>query len=1104
MHSLDHTPRPSEPRDPMNMTNTMVPYESAGRVRAVLSPWRSWLLSTVTAGMMFLGYGRYGRAQVGPPIEPPAVPCNNITNGGTTVNCSGDITPGVEIDNPTNGTNFTTLKINSLTADITPENNQDGIRFQSEGDITINSDTGQYGMTITNTTDFSTYGIKASSNPGSGDGGKVVVTQTGDMTLTGKYSYGIKGSSSSEYGDGGPVTVKVKGAMTLTGNYSYGVYAFSYASSINSRNSGKVMVTMDGDITTMGNQNYVGTENMGIAAISKASHGTAGPVEVMMEGNIMGLDNPFDGIYALSLSSGGDAGGVTVTQTGDITIESGMEDHSGTHGIEAISTALGGDAGAVTVEQHGTIKTYGPTAYGVRAYSHSTTGDAGTVTVIKTGDITTTGESAYGVGAKSRSTGGNARNVQITVSENAKITTTGDYAQGVSAVSTSNYGHAGTVTITVTGDITTMGEYAEGIFARSESITAYGSPAGNAGAVTVTHTGNIRAEGDQNVGIEVSSSSNYGNAGPITVRLNGGTIYGERTGVSIADGTTNRLIINNAVTISGGDNDIVGGSGDETILNYGTLTSMGDIDLGTGSNAFMNHGRFNSGNTVDLGMGNLFTNHGTLSPGDTEAPQTTRLTGNFVQSSSGALAMNVDPAGVVEDDLIDMRFDPINLTGGGSATLEGGLAVYFSQPTGTAGESFLLLDTDHEIADRGIELSAAVNAKIEYLDNGNDLYLTLTNDDLINFAPTGLNRNQTGLGQHLNGVFDANPTELNPVLDSLLYATFGLEDYKNALDQLSPQTYLDTQIAALFSSNAFSDSLLSCHINGAGVELINKEGECWWMNATGRFLNRDATSDNIGYDETVGSFAVGRQLALGSVWHLSVGMGYQHSGLTTNTNATSNSNQLQGGVALKYNPGALLLAAAVNGGYGWYDTTRPMAFGTFNRTAQGKQDINLFAARLLGSHVFGSPRLFVKPILSGAATRLGLSDITEGGAGSANLRVSGQTETIYSVSPALETGTQWRQQIPWLGEQTLLRPYVRGGMTWLSRGDVSTVAAFVDSPSSVAPFPIVTTIDQTWTDVAAGLEMITAEHGNVRLYYSGHISNLITIHSAGVKLGVTF
>jgi hypothetical protein len=60
-------------------------------------------------------------------------------------------------------------------------------------------------------------------------------------------------------------------------------------------------------------------------------------------------------------------------------------------------------------------------------------------------------------------------------------------------------------------------------------------------------------------------------------------------------------------------------------------------------------------------------------------------------------------------------------------------------------------------------------------------------------------------------------------------------------------------------------------------------------------------------------------------------------------------NQVQGGLALKYNPGALLLAGVLSGAHGWYDTTRLMNSGGFNRTAQGDQEIDVLQGRFRAS-----------------------------------------------------------------------------------------------------------------------------------------------------------
>ena len=103
------------------------------------------------------------------------------------------------------------------------------------------------------------------------------------------------------------------------------------------------------------------------------------------------------------------------------------------------------------------------------------------------------------------------------------------------------------------------------------------------------------------------------------------------------------------------------------------------------------------------------------------------------------------------------------------------------------------------------------------------------------------------------------------------------DEYKNALDQLSPELYSDAQIAALYSSLAFSNSLLSCKVNGTDTASIIREGQCLWAGASARFLNASTTSDQIGFDETAGLFTAGAQVALDDVWRLGVAGGYQSS-----------------------------------------------------------------------------------------------------------------------------------------------------------------------------------------------------------------------------------
>ena len=894
----------------------------------------------------------------------------------------------------------------------------------------------------------------------------------------------------------------------------------SGSSGIFFKNSGAALT-----VTTDPNGVDIFTSGEGAHGIDINAHQRNGTVVLNHWGNIETDGSESHGINAIGTAS--------VIHHGDITTKQGDS-----HGIYV--QVKGDSDELVYVEHYGNIETQSFNSSGI--YIYDTNESA--ATVIQKGIIRTQGTGIEVLtGSAFNKAGGE---INITHTGEIYSHSGGDHfdKSGIRASIGFNSGdHNGTDTITVrqTGVISSTGVGSRGITAEHSGL----------GAVNVFHTGTIRAN-TYGIALGLGNGNKTVTLGLASTALDGSTITGSTitSANAIWFGGTGNNVLNlyNEVKISGSVFDILGENGDETIHNYGTFTSTGNINLGGGNdtihnygtlnstgnislgngndtihnygtfnstrninlgnghNAFNNYGLFNSGTEINLGNnfinegGNLFTNEGTLSPGGHGVVQKTDLTGNFLQTDTGILAIDIDVDGGTHDQL--------DMGGTGTADLSGGVAVNFLNSLLTEGQGFTILNDASAVTQLDLELININNLDLinpvvtatfevendEEEEDAKDVIMTIGYD----FAPDGLNRNQTALGTHLTDLFYAEAGGLDSVFTSLANM-LDLPSVAGALDQLSPEVYVDTQMAALFASQAFSDQLLSCRVNGEGRSFINKEGECWWMNATGRFLSRDRTFEMIGYDETVGSFAAGRQLALGPVWRLSVGAGYQHSWLSTNTNATSDSNQIQGGLALKYNPGALLLAAAVNGGYGWYDTTRPMAFGTVDATAQGKQDINMVAARLYGSYVVGAPQLFVKPILSAAATRLSLGSLTENGAGAANLQISGETETIYSLSPALEAGTQG-----WIEDRTLVRPFVRAGMTWFSQDDISATATFVDSPSGVSPFSVVTTMDHLWADVAGGLEFITAKNTNVRLYYDGRLSDAITIHSLGLKVGITF
>ncbi len=204
-------------------------------------------------------------------------------------------------------------------------------------------------------------------------------------------------------------------------------------------------------------------------------------------------------------------------------------------------------------------------------------------------------------------------------------------------------------------------------------------------------------------------------------------------------------------------------------------------------------------------------------------------------------------------------------------------------------------------------------------------------------------------------------------------------------------------------------------------------------------------------------------------------------------------------MALKYNPGPFLLAGVISGGRSWYDTKRPMAFGTFAATAQGDAKIDVLNGALRLAYVFGSPQLYFKPVMDAAATRIDLHGLTETSGGAANLAVSSKTPTVYSFAPSLEMGTEW-----WISSGTLIRPFLRGGAAWFTNTDFGLRSTFVAAPAGVTPFLTMTGMDDVMGTVGAGLDVITGTDTVLHLTYDGQFGDTTQIHSVGLKGSAMF
>jgi uncharacterized protein with beta-barrel porin domain len=773
-----------------------------------------------------------------------------------------------------------------------------------------------------------------------------------------------------------------------------------------------------------------GVDSEGLSASS-----FSGEVAIFSFGNIVTLGASSHGIYATT------AGDIAIASFGDISVSG-----ANAAGIFAESTA-----GMIAVESAGDISTSGDDGAGIFAEA------GGIVAIDVSGRIRTTGDGAFGILA--------AGDTGTAVMSSADIYTTGDGATGIAVIA------SGDAAVMSSGNITTTGSTSDGISVQSTS-----------GMAVVVSTGAISATGPGSAGIFVD-----GDTGALV--MNHGSVVGGPccAGVMMDSAAFNQLLNWGTITAGFADFAMDMIAPTNSVDNFGTVT--GDVRLGadmfTSAGTFINHtgALFNSGGGI---LASLVTNDGTIAPGGRGAIQRTELSDSFEQSSSGIYAVDLDPAA---SDPLD-RNDYLEASN--TAEVAGTVKVSLLSLPLAAIESYTILTGMGGLTHDNVGLiaSPALHATLTY-PNANDVVLGIAVD--FDVDGIGLNPNQKAIGENLDKIFRAGVGGVGPVLLGLLNVD-SLAEFKDALNQLSPEMFSDAQIAALYSSLAFSNSLLSCKVNGTDTASIIREGQCLWAGASARFMNSSTTSDQIGFDETAGLFTAGAQVALDDVWRLGVAGGYQSSTMQTATGAQSQGSLAQGGVSLKYNPGPLLLAGALTGGGASYDTTRPMAFGGFSGVAEGSQDLGIFSAAFRAAYVLGSPGLYFKPILDASLTHLELGGFTESGGNGAALSIDGGGHTVFSLAPTLEAGTEW-----WLSNGTLVRPLIRAGAVWYDGADFALTGSFAGAPVGVSPFTINTNIDEVMGLVGAGVEVINGRDAALRLSYDGQLGSDTQIHSVGIK-----
>jgi hypothetical protein len=504
------------------------------------------------------------------------------------------------------------------------------------------------------TGDDRSNGIFAQSvGGGGGDGGLAISAAVG----SGPFSAAVAlGGSGGPGGSAGKVTVDQTGAIVTGGDNSVGINAQSIGGG-GGNGGGSVAVAASGAYS-------LGFSMGGAAGVG----GTAGAVDVDLNGSIATTGNLSHGIFAQSVGGGGGNGGYSVAATAGSmsgSLALGGEGAGGATGGTVNVTTSGGDGDAITTQGEGAVGIFaqsvgggggnggiaGSIALGGGGIGVSLGGSGGggsvggTVDVHNEISIGTEGDKATGILAQS--VGGGGGNGGFALSGAGGVVGIGAAIGGSGGAGSDG----GTVDVYSSGDITTLGKLAYGIQAQSVgggggnggfavsgalgvsvqgipgasaaiAIGGTGGEASNGDSVDVTNEGSIETSGEGSHAIFAQSVGGGGGAGGFAGSLAATVGNGAAFGLSLGgdgggggDGgavevtSTGDMIITHEAGADGIHAQSIGGGGGD-----GGFAFSGAIALGESSSLALSFGgdgeAGGDGSTVQVTNESIITTSG--------------------------------------------------------------------------------------------------------------------------------------------------------------------------------------------------------------------------------------------------------------------------------------------------------------------------------------------------------------------------------------------------------------------------------------------------------------------------------------------------------------
>ena len=173
------------------------------------------------------------------------------------------------------------------------------------------------------------------------------------------------------------------------------------------------------------------------------------------------------------------------------------------------------------------------------------------------------------------------------------------------------------------------------------------------------------------------------------------------------------------------------------------------------------------------------------------------------------------------------------------------------------------------------------------------------------------------------------------------------------------------------------------------------------MDAGGRARQTSLASmgGDPGYHQLATTYQTGGQFEFSPGWFIGGSLGYEQSWLTGDSAKVSGQAGLAG-LMIKHQTGPWLLSADLDGGFGSYQSTRPISVGSQTGTAIGSPDVFHIGGHVRAAYQMPlAGAMYVEPSLTLGVLDTNMAAYGETGSTSFNLNVHGSNNVTASVEP---------------------------------------------------------------------------------------------------------